>query len=193
MEPILIKRYVNRKLYNTNTSGYVTLDDIAAMVNEGQDVRIVDHKTGNDITTVTLAQILFEQEKKQQVLPSHFLRDLVQSGGEKLSGFISKRLPINQLREGAEKRIEALEKLIPKGVFSREEGSELMGEILHSTQQSLEELQAAVDGKLKSLLEPMSTFSLMRKEIDALKSQIDLLEEKLKYLEETAGKNSKED
>src|SRR6187431_63115 len=82
-EPRIIKRYANRKLYDTEHSRYVTLDQISEMIRNGDDVKIVDNKTKEDLTTVTLAQIIFEEEKKQRsFLPLAAMRNIIQSGGE---------------------------------------------------------------------------------------------------------------
>src|SRR6187402_1784417 len=82
-EPRIIKRYANRKLYDTEHSRYVTLDQISEMIRNGDDVKIVDNKTKEDLTTVTLAQIIFEEEKKQRsFLPLNAMRNIIQSGGE---------------------------------------------------------------------------------------------------------------
>ena len=62
---IIIKRYPNRKLYNTDTKTYITLDAIAALIRKGQSVQVVDNATGDDLTALTLSQIIFEQEKKR--------------------------------------------------------------------------------------------------------------------------------
>jgi polyhydroxyalkanoate synthesis repressor PhaR len=79
----IIKRYANRKLYDTEHSRYVTLDQISEMIRNGDDVKIVDNKTKEDLTTVTLAQIIFEEEKKQRsFLPLAAMRNIIQSGGE---------------------------------------------------------------------------------------------------------------
>src|SRR5262245_49963342 len=77
-EPVTIKKYANRRLYNTGTSSYVTLEDLAAMVKAGEDFVVYDAKTGEDITRSVLAQIIFEQENKegQNLLPINFLRQL---------------------------------------------------------------------------------------------------------------------
>jgi len=78
----IIKRYANRKLYDTEHSRYVTLDQISEMIRNGDDVKIVDNKTKEDLTTVTLAQIIFEEEKKQRsFLPLAAMRNIIQSGG----------------------------------------------------------------------------------------------------------------
>ena len=78
-EPIKIKKYANRRLYNTGTSTYVTLEDLAVMVKAGEDFVVEDAKTGDDITRSVLAQIIFEQENKegQNLLPITFLRQLI--------------------------------------------------------------------------------------------------------------------
>ena len=82
-EARIIKRYANRKLYDTQHSRYVTLDQIAEMIRGGDDVKIVDNKTKEDLTSVTLAQIIFEEEKRQKsFLPLQAMRNIIQSGGE---------------------------------------------------------------------------------------------------------------
>ena len=63
--PITIKRYPNRKLYNTDTKRYITLDGIAELIRDGESVQVVDHTTNEDLTSLTLSQIIFEQEKKK--------------------------------------------------------------------------------------------------------------------------------
>ena len=85
-EPITIKKYANRRLYNTGTSTYVTLEDLAVMVKSGEDFVVFDAKTGEDITRSVLAQIIFEQENKegQSLLPIAFLRQLIRFYGDSM-------------------------------------------------------------------------------------------------------------
>lgn len=88
-EPIVIKKYANRRLYNTAKSSYVTLDHLAQMVKDGQDFVVNDAKTGEDITRGVLAQIIFEEEAKgQTMLPANFLRQLIRLYGDTLQGFV---------------------------------------------------------------------------------------------------------
>jgi len=88
-EPIVIKKYANRRLYNTAKSSYVTLDHLAEMVREGQDFVVRDAKSGDDITRSVLTQIIFEEEAKgQNMLPTNFLRQLIQLYGDSLQGFV---------------------------------------------------------------------------------------------------------
>ena len=79
-DPRVIKRYANRKMYDTLKSRYVTLDQIAEMVREGEDVRIVDNNSKEDLTSITLAQIIFEEEKRGPRLPVEGLRRIIRSG-----------------------------------------------------------------------------------------------------------------
>jgi polyhydroxyalkanoate synthesis repressor PhaR len=85
-EPVTIKKYANRRLYNTGTSTYVTLEDLASLVKSGEDFVVYDAKTGEDITRSVLAQIIFEQENKegQNLLPITFLRQLIRFYGDSM-------------------------------------------------------------------------------------------------------------
>ena len=83
----IVKRYANRKLYDTERSCYVTLDDISQMIKAGEEVKVIDNKSGEDLTSVTLAQIIFETEKKNSFMPLHLLRGLIQNSGESIGGF----------------------------------------------------------------------------------------------------------
>jgi polyhydroxyalkanoate synthesis repressor PhaR len=85
-EPVVIKKYANRRLYNTGTSTYVTLEDLAEMVKKGEDFSVQDAKTGEDITHPVLTQIIFELENKngQNMLPISFLRQLISFYGDQM-------------------------------------------------------------------------------------------------------------
>ena len=84
-KPIVVKKYANRRLYNTATSSYVTLDDLAKLVKEGGDFVVYDAKTGEDITRSVLTQIIVEQEQKgQNLLPISFLRQLISFYGDSM-------------------------------------------------------------------------------------------------------------
>jgi polyhydroxyalkanoate synthesis repressor PhaR len=88
-EPTVIKKYANRRLYNTGTSTYVTLEDLAGMVKSGEDFTVSDAKTGDDITRSVLTQIIFEQENKgQNLLPITFLRQLIRFYGDSIQNLI---------------------------------------------------------------------------------------------------------
>ena len=97
-EPITIKKYANRRLYNTGTSTYVTLEDLAAMVKAGEDFVVYDAKTNEDITRSVLTQIIFEQENKeggQNLLPINFLRKLIRFYGDQMQAFLPSYLELS--------------------------------------------------------------------------------------------------
>jgi polyhydroxyalkanoate synthesis repressor PhaR len=96
-EPITIKKYANRRLYNTGTSTYVTLEDLAAMVKKGEDFVVYDAKTGEEITRSVLTQIIFEQENKegQNLLPITFLRQLIRFYGDSMGMLVPRYLDIS--------------------------------------------------------------------------------------------------
>ena len=96
-EPVTIKKYANRRLYNTGTSTYVTLEDLAVMVKAGEDFVVYDAKTGEDITRSVLAQIIFEQENKegQNLLPITFLRQLIRFYGDSMQMLVPRYLEVS--------------------------------------------------------------------------------------------------
>ena len=94
--PIIIKKYANRRLYNTGTSSYITLEQLCDMVKEGVEFEVRDARTGEDITRQVLAQIIFEEENKgQHLLPIQFLRQLIRFYGDSLQAFIPSYLEMS--------------------------------------------------------------------------------------------------
>ena len=88
-EPIVIKKYANRRLYNTDTSSYVTLEDLCVMVKDGAEFIVYDAKSGEDLTRTILSQIIFEQESKgEHLLPTNFLRSIIGFYDNSLKGFV---------------------------------------------------------------------------------------------------------
>src|SRR6185436_5722882 len=116
-ETRIIKRYANRKLYDTEHSRYVTLDQISEMIRNGDDVKIVDNKTKEDLTSVTLAQIIFEEEKKQKTfLPLAAMRNIIQTGGESISGLVSNlKEGVTNLKEGVVRAEQRVERIFRRG------------------------------------------------------------------------------
>src|SRR5260370_1006060 len=140
----LIKRYTNRKLYDTVESRYVTLEEIGEMIKEGVEVQIIDNRSKEDLTSVTLAQIIFEEEKKKNRMPLILLREIIRRPGESISGFIQKEVTprVNSIREGAESRLDRL--------FRRDEGSSPdadggQPDLIRASQKALEDWQRNID------------------------------------------------
>ena len=111
IKPLLIKRYASRRLYNTETSDYVTLEDIAGFVRAGREVQIIDLKSGDDLTRQYLLQIVAEHESKgDTVLPTNVLTDLVRSYTSNIQSVVPQFLAASfeMLRDGQSKVIENL-------------------------------------------------------------------------------------
>lgn len=115
-KPLLIKRYASRRLYNTETSDYVTLEDIASFIREGREVQIVDLKSGDDLTRQYLLQIIAEHESRgESVLPVDVLTDLVRSYTTQASSVVPQFLAASfeMLRDGQSKMLENMSKVSP--------------------------------------------------------------------------------
>ena len=107
---ILIKRYANRKLYNTATSRYITLKGIAELIEAGDEVRVIDNETGEDITSVTLSQILVDTERTNRRVPGTVLSDLIQRSGDVLYSALKRR--VGDASEGFEELQRNMKKLL---------------------------------------------------------------------------------
>jgi polyhydroxyalkanoate synthesis repressor PhaR len=120
-EPITIKKYANRRLYNTGTSTYVTLEDLAVMVKAGEDFVVYDAKSGDDITRSVLAQIIFEQENKegQNLLPINVLRQLIRFYGDSMQMLVPRFLEVSmdQLTRDQEKFRQQMTQAFGSGPF----------------------------------------------------------------------------
>jgi polyhydroxyalkanoate synthesis repressor PhaR len=164
MEPRLIKRYSNRKLYDTSASRYVKLDDILQMVMDGEDVKIIDNNSGRDLSGITMAQILFEELKKKKGLVSFTaLKNLLRLSGGSIS--------------------ELLEEL-----FSPD--SPLLAEIKGKGRKKLDEIYSWLDKKIESTLPGIAQISAMKEDFRVLKEKVEYLEKELSKLKKEARKYS---
>lgn len=150
---IIVKRYPNRKLYNTSAKQYITLEGVAHLIREGEEVQILDHATGEDLTALTLTQIIFEQEKKEGgFLPRSVLTGLVQSGGQTLSTLRRTLASPLNLRLHVDMEIERrLSSLVASGQLTEEESS-MMKEKLLSTSTSTQDTPIPSEEELEQLL-----------------------------------------
>ncbi|ATB42592.1 PhbF [Cystobacter fuscus] len=193
-EPKVIKRYTNRKLYDTVESRYVTLDEIAAMIKEGVEVQIVDNKTKEDLTSVTLAQIIFEEEKKRNRMPLTVLREIIRHPGESLTDFIQKAVTprVASIREEAESRLDKLlrrEETTPGGepAAPQEDASGATApapsgaaELLKASQRALEDWQRRIDERVKQAVENLAgNLPAMGRDMQVLTQRLEELEKKL--------------
>ncbi len=186
-EKRVVKRYSNRKLYDTRESRYVTLLQIAEMVRAGEEVQIIDNATKDDLTEVTLAQIIYEEQKQHsRSVPLQTLRDLIHQRGERL---------ITQLRETP------LGRLLPADGQVGEKGEAVVADehstyggspskdgekkgILDKSREAIEDFQGKVDERIKSVLGTFSPIQQLQSEVSRLTARIDELEAKLRARDE---------
>jgi polyhydroxyalkanoate synthesis repressor PhaR len=168
----LIKRYPNRKLYDTQARRYVTLEDIAALIRDGQDVAVVDYATDEDLTAVTLAQILLGEEKRRGFLPQSLLTGLVRAGGATLTSLRrALDVPLDLGRQVDEEIDRRLASLVRRGELSADEAASLSTKLLASEPQPHE--SAAEEDRVRALLEARGVPS--RDELQALLARLDAL------------------
>lgn len=136
----VIKRYPNRKLYDTEAKQYITLNEIATLIRQGNEVQVVDHATGEDLTALTLTQVILEQEKARSgFLPQTVLTGLIQAGGERL-GTLRHALasPLELARHVDEEIERRLQTLISRGELASEEGLRLREKLMGQEAQEKE-------------------------------------------------------
>lgn len=167
--PRLIKRYTNRKLYDTVSSTYVTLEDVEGMVRDGQELQIVDNATGEDITGATLAHIVLEQQKLNPSFPLSALRGIIQSGEE---FFARLQWPVTQFRQEFRRRAEELE-----------DRGKAIREFVDGTQESIDEMQQRLDDRFRDAVDQLTHIPQMRRELRQMSQTIEALERRLDELE----------
>jgi polyhydroxyalkanoate synthesis repressor PhaR len=181
----LIKRYGNRKLYDTKTSHYITLDGLADLVRAGEDLRIIDNDSGEDLTAVTFAQIIFEQEKRRNgVFGLPVLRRLIQLGGE----------AVHEILSGVDRGREALGELAEKGMRQLAQtarvpqpesrqgdsgGRRLLNDLLEVPQKQLEQLQQRIDAQVRASIERFAAHPTIQNELSRIEKSVHSLERQL--------------
>ncbi|HVH05430.1 MAG TPA: polyhydroxyalkanoate synthesis regulator DNA-binding domain-containing protein [Myxococcota bacterium] len=176
---VLIKRYANRKLYNTQSSRYITLKGIADLLEGGEEVRVVDNESGEDITSITLSQILVDTERANRAVPGNLLSGLFQRGGDALYEALSRGV------DDASERLEDFQRTMRKLLRVRHEqdaaaaldgvetGDRARDWIAFSPPDLDQLVQRAIERVLKMLDLPT------RSDIDALNARLDRLTEAL--------------
>jgi polyhydroxyalkanoate synthesis repressor PhaR len=169
-EPKVIKRYTNRKLYDTVESRYVTLDEIAAMIRAGAEVKVIDNRTREDLTSITLAQIIFEQEKKSSQTSLATLLGLIRQGGDIAQQLVG--------GTGAELR----ERL--QGLFARGRGpSGRARDLLAVSREAIAAIQHRVDERVRTAFDGVSHVGEVRKQLDDVATRLAELERRLEEME----------
>jgi polyhydroxyalkanoate synthesis repressor PhaR len=173
----VIKRYPNRKLYDTEAKAYITLDGIAALIRQGEDVQIVDHTTGGDLTALTLTQIILEQEKKEGgYLPRSVLTGLIRAGGDTLTHLRRTLVSGDLLRQADEEIDRRLQSLLKQGELAEDEMRRLRDKLL-SVEFPLSRRPEPGDDELVQALAERGVPT--RREFERLSEQVGALLDKL--------------
>jgi len=171
---VLIKRYANRKLYNTDTSRYITLKGIAELIEMGEEVRVIDNETGEDITSVALSQILVGSERVNQTVPRTLLSDLIQRSGDALYGALRKG--VDDATDGIDEVRRNVRRIVRPGT---EDGRKVSDWIAFATPDFDHLVQNAVERVFKLLDLPR------RGDIDALNENLRRVAEAVERLEDS--------
>jgi polyhydroxyalkanoate synthesis repressor PhaR len=173
-EAILIKRYANRKLYNTQTSRYITLKGIAELIEAGEPVRVIDNESGEDITSVTLSQILVDTERSSRRVPGTVLTDLIQRSGDVLYSALKRG--VGDASEG----LEELQRNVRRLLGARD-GGRRPDWIAFATPDLDRMVQRAVERVLRALDLPR------RSDLEALERRLERLARLLELREAADG------
>lgn len=186
----VIKRYSNRKLYDTVESHYITLEKIADLISSGEDVKVIDNDTGDDLSKQTLAQVILLMEKKDKnFMPISFMKELLQKGSESMIGYIRKSVyagkeTVAQLHEDVEGFIK---RLIAKGVMTEEDGMNLLKTIIERAERGKSALETRIDDRIRQTLEKLNIPSTH--EVNKLKDKINELITKIDKLTGTSDQS----
>jgi polyhydroxyalkanoate synthesis repressor PhaR len=176
----IIKRYSNRKLYDTEDKRYITLEQIQQLVQDGQDIKVVENQTGEDLTTVTLSQILLEQEKRKEgKLPKSFFVDLVSRSSSTVVDFMKKN--VMHRFEGSvlepSKVEESVDEMVKAGELPQEEAKQLKEEIHTRTQSFKQRLDEMIERRVQDMLAKLNIPT--KAEVDRLNQRLDEILKKL--------------
>jgi polyhydroxyalkanoate synthesis repressor PhaR len=176
-KPVIVKKYANRRLYNTETSSYITLEHLAAMVREGRDFQVLDAKTNDDITRSVLTQIIVEEESRgQTMLPVNFLRQLISLYGDGMQSMVPQYLEASMqaFRQNQEKLQQTF-----GGAF----GGAGMGAFEKIAEQNMAMMQAAAKMWTPGAeVKAASPSDAPHSEMDALKNQLAAMQAKIDKL-----------
>jgi polyhydroxyalkanoate synthesis repressor PhaR len=178
----IIKRYSNRKLYDTKDSRYVTLLQIAEMVRGGEEVQIIDNNTKDDLTEVTLAQIIYEEQKAHsRNVPLQTLKELIHTRTEKVLADLREG-PIGRLIPGSKSpEQEAVVESNGPGAASRTAGAkDVKPTLVDQAKEKFEEMQHQIDERIRSILSSFRPLQQLQQEVRRLNERIDELERKMR-------------
>jgi polyhydroxyalkanoate synthesis repressor PhaR len=183
----VIKRYSNRKLYDTKDSRYVTLLQIAEMVRAGEEVQIIDNNTKDDLTEITLAQIIYEEQKAHsRNVPLQTLKELIHQRTEKVLGEL-RESPLGRLIPGSGKPGSEPPKTGEGGTEDAALADGKSPSLVAQAKHTLEDWQHQIDERVKAVLPSFMPWQQLQHEVKRLSQRIEELETKLKAASGAGG------
>jgi polyhydroxyalkanoate synthesis repressor PhaR len=149
---VLIKRYANRKLYNTESSRYITLKGISELVREGKDIRVIDNESGDDITPIILSQILVDDQKhgrEHDAASGRVLSELIQKGGDAIYGIV--RRSVDDMSDGFTEARDNIEKFLQRAPRPEIDTSEISRSVHDAVERVLRVMDLPTRGDLEAL------------------------------------------
>jgi len=182
---IIIKRYPNRKLYDTEAKQYITLEGIAELIRQGNEVQVIDNASGEDLTSLTLTQVILEQEKKRSgLLPHSLLTGLIRAGESRLTNLQKGlRTPIGYIQQVDEEIRRRIQTLVKQGDLAEHEGSSLLDKLLALGKVSGKEAlpnEQELEQQVENILAAHSVPS--RADLEKINVQLEMLASKLEEL-----------
>jgi polyhydroxyalkanoate synthesis repressor PhaR len=178
-----IKRYSNRKLYDTQDKRYITLEQISALVRDGEDIRVIDNQSGEDLTTVTLSQVLLDQEKKKEApLPKWAFLDMIQrSGSNVLDGLKKGVFTWFENSFVSDETIDKnVEKMVKSGQVTKDEATKIKTEFKSRTSAFKKRLDDIVERRVDEILGALNIPS--KSELTKLNERLEELNKKVEEL-----------
>lgn len=175
-----IKRYANRKLYDSEGSHYVSLQDILMLVRDGEDIEVIDSRTGEDLTSVTLAQAMAEEEKSEgSTLPLDVLKELIKRGSESLDEImrVSRLAGKGAVQMAEESASKHYKKLVDRGEMSEDEARGYLRTLSRAVTDRRRSLEGRLDKRVRTYVRAMGLPS--RSDFDKIGKKVDSIVEKL--------------
>ncbi|UCE20293.1 MAG: phasin family protein [Gemmatimonadota bacterium] len=185
----IIKRYVNRRLYDTEQKKQITLQDLAELVKDDVEIQVIDNKTGEDITADMLVQVVRRESKgwKDAVGSTKVLADMVKKGGGTMADVLRKGLlaSIGVFSLTKERAEELVDELVKRGEVSKEEKAKVVKELVDKAEARSKELAKKIDVQVKNTMAKMKTtkdeeIQSLKEKIDHLTAQVETLQKKMK-------------
>jgi polyhydroxyalkanoate synthesis repressor PhaR len=175
----IIKKYQNRKLYDTQDSCYVTLDGIAKMIRQGEEIVVIDNNTKDDVTALIFTQVLYEQEKtNQSVLPVIILKNIIKAGSNNLFEFMQKFI-LQSLTAPARAQEEIqlhIDRLVKKGDLNAQEGASLTAQMRQLTAQTQESLDQKIQQRVTENMANVAANPQMGAQLQDIATRLQSLE-----------------